>query len=34
MHGYVARLGLGITLIRNQIVEIVPESIIKRCGGI
>jgi hypothetical protein len=27
MHGYVALLGLGITLIRNQAVDIIPTRI-------
>jgi len=27
MQGYVARVGLGITLIKNQIIEPVPNKI-------
>jgi hypothetical protein len=33
MHGYVAREGFGITLIKNQIVDIMPIRKNKTLGG-
>jgi len=33
IHGYVARLGLGITLIKNQIVDIIPKRKKTSFGG-